>query len=190
MQILPLSIPGAYRILLDPKTDPRGFFARTYDKAVFEQNGLVTSWVQENHSFSAKKGTVRGLHFQKSPYSETKLVRVAQGSIYVVLLDIRPESPMFGKWEGAEISAENSTMLYAPKGMAMGMCTLTDCCSLLYKMDAEYKPESARTIRWDDPELKIRWPLDQPPVLSDKDRSAPLFREYLKSECQAGKSPS
>jgi len=187
MQLLPLSIPGAYRVLLDPKADSRGFFVRTYDKTIFEQNNLVTTWIQESHSFSAKKGTVRGLHFQKPPHSETKLVRVAQGSIFIVILDIRAKSPMFGKWEGVEISAENSEMLYAPKGVAMGMYTLTDSCSLLYKMDAEYRPESGRTIRWNDPELKINWPLDQLPILSDKDRTAPLFADYIKeSESQSG----
>jgi dTDP-4-dehydrorhamnose 3,5-epimerase len=182
MQLLPLSIPGAYRVLLDVKFDPRGFFVRTYDQAVFEQNNLVTTWIQESHSFSSKKGTIRGLHFQNPPHSETKLVRAAQGKIFIVLLDIRAESPAFGKWDRAEISIENNELLYVPRGIAMGMCTLTDNCSLLYKMDTEYRPESGRTIRWNDPELGIPWPVEQNPIISDKDRTAPLFREYLKQE--------
>jgi len=182
MQLLSLSIPGAYRVLLDVKLDPRGFFVRTYDQAVFEQNNLVTTWIQESHSFSSKKGTVRGLHFQNPPHSETKLVRAAQGKIFIVLLDIRAGSPAFGKWDRTEISVENNELLYVPKGIAMGMCTLTDNCSLLYKMDTEYRAESGRTIRWNDPELGIQWPVEQNPIITDKDRTAPLFREYLEQE--------
>lgn len=180
--LYPLSIPGAYRILLDLKDDPRGFFFRTYDKAIFEQNNLVTAWIQESHSFSRKKGTIRGLHFQEFPHGETKLVRAAQGRIFIVILDLRLESPSFGRWECDEISLENGVTLYVPKGVAMGMCTLTDNCSLLYKMDSEYKPESGRTIRWNDPALKIPWPEDENPVISDKDRDAPSFREYLEKK--------
>jgi dTDP-4-dehydrorhamnose 3,5-epimerase len=182
MQLLPLSIPGAFRVLLDTKFDARGFFVRTYDKAMFEQNNLVTNWIQESHSFSSKKGTLRGLHFQNPPHGETKLVRAAQGKIFIVLLDIRPESSSFGNWDHTEISLENNELLYVPKGIAMGMCTLTDNCSLLYKMDTEYRPESGRTIRWNDPELNIQWPVESNPIISDKDRTAPLFREYLEQE--------
>ena len=182
MQLVPLSIPGAYRVLLDVKFDPRGFFVRTYDQAVFERNNLVTTWIQESHSFSSKEGTIRGLHFQNPPHSETKLVRAAQGTIFIVLLDIRAGSPAFGKWDRTEISFENNELLYVPKGIAMGMCTLTDNCSLLYKMDTEFHPESARTIRWNDPVLGIPWPVEQNPIITDKDRTAPLFREYVEQE--------
>jgi len=186
MQFYPLSIPGAYRIVLDSKYDDRGFFVRTYDMAEFEKKNLVTSWIQENHSFSLKKGTIRGLHFQKFPHGETKLVRAAYGRIFIVILDIRLKSPMFGEWECSEISLENNEILYVPKGIAMGMCTLTDNCSLLYKMDAEYRPESACAIRWNDPTLHITWPVEQNPTISDKDKNAPLFREYMKLESQSG----
>jgi dTDP-4-dehydrorhamnose 3,5-epimerase len=182
MNLIPLPISGAYRIQLDPFFDPRGFFVRTYDMAFFERHNLVTRWVQESHSFSSERGTIRGLHFQNPPYSETKLIRAAQGEIFMVLLDIRQKSPTFGTWTHVTISVENKELLYVPKGIAMGMCTLTDNCSLLYKMDTEYYPESARTIRWDDTLLKIPWPVIDTPIISDKDRSAPTLQEYLKKE--------
>jgi len=182
LHLLPLPLPGAYRVLLDPMFDLRGFFVRTYDRAVFEEHNLVTEWIQESHSFSLAKGTIRGLHFQCPPHSETKLVRAAQGKFFMALLDVRQGMPTFGKWTTTEISVENKEALYVPKGIAMGMCTLTDNCSLLYKMDMEYYPESGRTIRWNDPELGIPWPVEKDPIISDKDQNAPLFREYLKKE--------
>jgi len=182
MHLAPLPIHGAYRILLDPIYDSRGFFVRTYDRAVFEQHNLVADWIQESHSFSREKGTIRGLHFQIPPHSETKLVRAAQGKFFIVLLDIRPGISTFGSWTTAEISMENYELLYVPKGIAMGICTLIDNCSLLYKMDMEYHPESGRTIRWNDPKLKIPWPVEDTPIISDKDRTAPFFLEYLQQE--------
>lgn len=187
MHLAPLPIPGAYRILLEPIFDSRGFFVRTYDRAVFEQHNLVTEWIQESHSFSSAKGTIRGLHFQNPPHSETKLVRAAQGKFFIVLLDIRPGMPTFGNCTTAEISVENKELLYVPKGIAMGMCALTDNCSLFYKMDMEYHPESGRTIRWNDPTLNIPWPVENPPIISDKDRIAPFFLEYLQQEGLEGK---
>lgn len=179
MELAPLKISGAFRIALAPHCDQRGFLVRTYDKDVFARQGLVTEWVQESHSFSAKKGTVRGLHFQRPPYAETKLVRVAQGRIFLAFLDLRAGSATFGHWDSVVLSADAPELLYAPKGLAMGICTLTDDCSLLYKMDAAYHPESARTIRWDAPELGIPWPLDGVPVISDKDLAAPTLKEFL-----------
>ncbi len=182
MELISLKIPGAFKAIPAPHRDERGFLVRTYDREIMARQGLVTDWVQEIHSFSAKKGTVRGLHFQRPPHSETKLVRAAQGRIFIVLLDLRDGSPTFGRWDSAVLSIENLEILYAPKGLAMGMCTLTNDCSLLYKMDTAYNPDSARTVRWDDPELGIVWPLSGAPVISEKDAKAPTLKEFLAHE--------
>jgi dTDP-4-dehydrorhamnose 3,5-epimerase len=182
MVFVPIKISGAFRVVLAPLHDHRGFFYRTYDRDVLTQHGLVTKWVQESHSFSAKKGTVRGLHFQCQPYAETKLVRASQGQIFMVLLDLRAGSSTFGQWDSIVLSSDSPELLYAPKGLAMGMCTLTNDCSLLYKMDIAYHSESTRTIRWDDPFLRISWPLSGAPTISEKDMSAPMLKEYLARE--------
>ncbi len=182
MELIPLKLKGAFRIALAPHRDHRGFFVRTYDESFLERAGLVTRWVQESHSFSVKKGTIRGLHFQCGLHAETKLVRMAQGRAFMVLADVRAGSPTFGCWDSVELSIETPDLLYAPKGMAMGMFTLTDQCSLLYKMDAPYVPESARTIRWNDPDLNITWPEAEDLTASDKDLAAPSLKDYLKQE--------
>ncbi len=181
MDLSPLKIAGAFRIILQPHHDTRGFFIRTYDQDELARHGLVTQWIQESHSFSAKKGTIRGLHVQVPPCAETKLVRAAQGSIYMVLLDLRKNSATFGSWDSTVLSIEKPELLYTPKGIAMGMCTLTDQCSLLYKMDTAYEPKNARTIRWNDPSLAIPWPAEHP-ILSDKDKAAPLLKDFLAQE--------
>jgi len=181
MDFLPLKIDGAFRIVLVPHQDHRGFLVRTYDQDEFKKRGLVTQWVQESHSFSAKKGTLRGLHFQRPPSAETKLVRAGQGSIYMVLLDLRADSPTFGIWDSTILSIEKPELLYAPKGIAMGMCTLTNDCSLLYKMDTPYDPKCSRAVRWNDPALPIPWPVEDP-ILSDKDKAAPLLKDFLAVE--------
>ncbi|MBN2452670.1 MAG: dTDP-4-dehydrorhamnose 3,5-epimerase family protein [Candidatus Omnitrophica bacterium] len=182
MELIPLKIDGAFRITLAPHRDDRGFLARTYDRDILAGYGLVTRWIQETHSFSKKRGTLRGLHFQCSPYTETKLVRVAQGRAFMVLVDMRAGSPTFGLWDSVELSIEAPELLYAPKGMAMGMYTLTDDCSLLYKMDTPYHRESSRTIHWKDPDLNISWPINGPLIISDKDLAAPSFKDYLAKE--------
>jgi len=182
MLFVSIKIPGAYKVALKLLSDQRGFFYRTYDQEVFAQQGLVTEWVQESHSFSAKIGTVRGMHFQQPPYAETKLVRAAHGRIYIALLDLRAGSLTFGQWDSIVLSSDSPYLLYAPKGVAMGMCTLTDNCSLIYKMDTVYHSESARTVRWNDPELRISWPLDAAPIISEKDKSAPTLKEFLTRE--------
>lgn len=182
MDIIPLKTVGAFRIILTPYRDQRGFFVRTYDREVLAHYGLVTEWVQESHSFSEKKGTVRGLHFQRPPHAETKLIRAAQGRIFMVLLDLREGSSTFGCWESVVLSIETPELLYAPKGLAMGMCTLTDNCSLLYKMDMQFHPESARSIRWNDPAIGIAWPLNGVSVISEKDAVAATLKEFLAQE--------
>lgn len=182
MDFFPLKINGAFRMVLKPHSDHRGFFIRTYDQDEMNKRGLVTQWIQESHSFSAQKGTVRGLHFQAPPYAETKLIRAAQGKIFIALLDLRKDSPTIGSWDSVILSIETPELLYAPKGVAMGMCTMTNDCSLLYKMDTPYHPASARTVRWNDPALAIPWPLQGDPVVSDKDLAAPLLKDFLAIE--------
>ena len=117
--------------------------------------------------------------FQRPPYAETKLIYVAQGKIFIVLVDLRAGSATFGRWDSVDLSIETPEFLYVPKGIAMGMCTLTDHCSLLYKMDAPYNKGSSRTIRWNDPDLNIPWPIDEELITSEKDSVAPLLKEYL-----------
>lgn len=180
MKFVPLQIPGAFRIDLLPYRDQRGFFVRTYDEALFKKQGLVTHWIQESHSFSSPKGTLRGLHFQRPPFAETKLVRAGAGKVFMVMVDIRRESAAFGKSITAVLSADEPQLLYVPQGLALGMYTLTDNCILLYKMDREYNPSSQGVIRWNDPDLNINWPLEGTPIISDRDAAAVTFKEYIK----------
>jgi dTDP-4-dehydrorhamnose 3,5-epimerase len=179
MDIIPLKVVGAYRLVLKPHRDERGFLMRTYDADILARHALVTNWIQETHSFTARQGTIRGLHLQADPHGETKLVRVGQGRVLMVLLDVRRESATFRQWETLELSVDTPELLYAPPGLAMGMCTLCDACTLLYKMDAPYVPTSARTILWNDEALGIPWPIEGQPILSEKDRLAPGLKEFL-----------
>jgi dTDP-4-dehydrorhamnose 3,5-epimerase len=179
MQIIERKIKGAFEIELEIHEDQRGFFMRTYDDALFQQHGLERQWVQENHSYSKQKGTIRGLHFQFPPHAETKLVRAVSGEIFMVFVDVRKNSSLFGHWDSVILSEQNKKMLYVPKGLALGMCTLTDHCTLLYKMSMYYTPQSQGTILWNDPALGIPWPASNP-ILSEKDAHAPSFKEFVK----------
>lgn len=173
-------LKGVFEINLEPHEDRRGFFMRVYDDAIFKQYGIHRNWVQENHSLSTEKGTIRGLHFQFPPHAETKLVRAVSGEIYMAFVDLRKGLSTFGQWDSIILSEGNKKMLYIPKGFALGMCTLTDNCTLLYKMDNYYAPESEGTIRWDDPDIGIDWPVDNP-ILSEKDLTAKSFKEFVKT---------
>ncbi len=172
-------LKGVFEIDLDPHKDNRGFFMRTYDDKILREHGLNRRWVQENHSYSKNKGTLRGLHFQFPPYAETKLVRVVSGEVFDVFVDLRKGSSTFGKWGSIRLSAENKKMLYIPRGFAHGMCTLTDNFIMLYKVDNYYAPDSEGTIKWDDPDIGIDW-LVAKPILSEKDSKAGGFKEFLK----------
>lgn len=176
-----LELKGVFEIELEPKSDDRGFFMRVYDDKLFGGHGIPTTWVQENQSFSAKKGTVRGLHFQYPPNAEAKLVRSLRGGVFFAFADLRKGSETFGKWGSVVHSEENKKMLFVPRGFAFGMCTLTDNCMLYYKMDNYYAPESVETIKWDDPDLGIDWPVKEPAAISGKDANARSFREFLES---------
>ena len=153
---------------------------RTYDDKVFRNYGLHQNWVQENHSYSKKKGTLRGLHFQFPPHVETKLVRATGGEIYMAFVDLRKSLSTFGQWDSIILSEDNKKMLYIPKGFALGMCTLTDNVILLYKMDDYYAPESQGVIKWDDPDIGINWPVDNP-ILAEKDSRAKSFKEFVET---------
>jgi dTDP-4-dehydrorhamnose 3,5-epimerase len=178
MNIRPLRIPGAFEISLSPRGDERGHFMRTYDREIFRDQGLQTEWIQENQSLSRAIHTIRGLHFQRPPAAETKLVRVATGAVLDVFVDLRRGSPTFGQWESVEVSAEKQNMVYVPKGLAHGFCTLTPDVLMLYKVDHAYAPELEMAIRWDDPSLGIAWPAADP-IVSEKDKMAVRFSELV-----------
>jgi len=163
-------------ILVSPKVfgDERGFFMETYKKSDFETNGISENFVQDNHSKSAK-GVLRGLHYQKNPFAQGKLVRCVQGEIFDVGVDIRQGSPTFGKWAGVKLSAENAKMLYIPAGFAHGFVVLSETAEVMYKTTAEYRPELDRGIIWNDPEINIDWMIENPD-LSEKDREQPLLK--------------
>lgn len=165
-------------ILFTPKVfaDDRGFFFESFsDKFFREATGLDLSFVQDNHSKS-QKGALRGLHYQLPPHPQGKLVRVTQGAIFDVAVDIRKSSPTFGKWVGVELSAENKKQLWIPPGFAHGFVTLSDTAELLYKTTDFYYPETEGAILWNDAELNIDWHFSGQPILSAKDEQAPAFR--------------
>lgn len=178
MDIRPLRLSGAFEIVLQPKSDERGYFLRAYDTALFTQAGLNTSWVQENEARSVRKGIVRGLHFQKPPYAETKLVRVARGAVVDALVDLRRGSPTYGQWATVELSDENHKVVYIPKGFAHGYCTLTEISVVLYKVDATYTAHAEGGVLWNDKDLSIPWPVEEP-LVSVKDRALPSFRDFV-----------
>jgi len=164
-------------LVVEPRifTDERGFFMESYKRSDFEKIGITQEFVQDNHSRSSK-GTVRGLHFQRDPYAQGKLVRVTNGRVWDVAVDLRRASPTFGTWHGVELSNENRLMFWIPAGFANGFIALDDGSELQYKCSSEYHAESDYGIRWNDPTLAITWPdTGREPVLSDKDARLPLF---------------
>ena len=140
-------------------------------------HGVDTHFVQDNQAFNAKKGTLRGLHFQKAPNAQGKLIRALRGAIFDVAVDIRAGSPTYGKWVSAELTAEGGEQLWIPRGFAHAYCTITDDCEIFYKVDAPYAPQSEGGVIWNDPDLAIPWPLDGEPVLSAKDTLLPRLRD-------------
>lgn len=167
---------GAYIIDLEFHHDERGSFVRTFCADEFEAQGLETAVVQCNASFNRRRGTLRGLHFQVAPYEEAKLVRCTKGSIYDVIVDLRPDSPTYAEWFGAELNEEEGRSLFIPRGFAHGFQTLADDTVVFYQMSEFYHPQSAGGIRWDDPVLGIAWPVEDA-VLSEKDRTFPLLAD-------------
>jgi dTDP-4-dehydrorhamnose 3,5-epimerase len=164
--------------LITPKVfkDQRGFFLESYSEKCFRSVGITTVFVQDNHSRSESSGVLRGLHFQKPPFAQCKLIRVIRGSIFDVAVDLRKNSPTFGKWLGFELTSDNFNMLLVPQGFAHGFCTLVPGTEVQYKVDNFYSPEHDSGIRWNDPDLNIPWSVNDP-VLSAKDAVLPFFRE-------------
>lgn len=152
-------LKGAFTLEPEPREDNRGFFARTFCQHEFEARGLNPHVVQCNIAYNARRGTLRGMHFQDPPHQEAKLVRCTRGAIYDVMLDLRPSSPTYLQWVSAELSEENHKMLYVPEGFAHGYQTLTDIAEVIYQVSQFYAPESARGVRHNDPAFGIRWPL-------------------------------
>lgn len=171
----PTKIPGV--LLIEPRvfTDERGFFMQPYKYSEFAAQGIDQTFVQENHSHSSM-GVLRGLHYQKHPHAQGKLVRVTAGEVFDVAVDLRRGSPTFGQWCGAVLSAENKKMLYLPPWCAHGFCVLSEEADFVYKVTAEYAPEYERGVVWNDPELQIVWPI-QHPTLSVRDRNWPTLQE-------------
>ena len=175
MQVNDLGLGGVVEIIPKKFGDARGFFAETYQRQRFADAGIAQDWMQDNQSFSAEKGTLRGLHFQVAPAAQDKLIRVLRGSIFDVAVDIRNGSATYGKWVSCVLSADKFNQLLIPKGFAHGFLTLEPDVEVLYKVSAPYAPDCDRGIRWDDPAIGIAWPLEagQQPILSGKDAAAP-----------------
>ena len=170
------SLDGVYVITPQVFGDNRGWFCETYTALKFKELGIDTVFVQDNQSYSKGKNTIRGLHFQTSPKSQTKLLRCTRGKILDVAVDIRKGSPNFGKWVAVELSAENKKMIYIPKGFAHGFLTLSEDVEVQYKVDEYYSPENDRSIRFNDPDIGIEWGIENP-ILSEKDLNAPLLKD-------------
>lgn len=179
MKFTPTPLAGAYLIDLEKREDERGFFARSFCQKEFHKHGLEPQFVQMNHSLSLPKGTLRGLHYQLAPMEEVKVVRCIRGSIWDCILDLRGNSPTYGRWYGTELSARNYTMLYVPKGFAHGFITLEDSSELLYQVSQFYSAELERGVRWNDPAFQIQWPME-PKVISDRDRAHPDHQRVSK----------
>ena len=173
MQVSKTPIDGL--LTIEPKifADPRGMFYEVYSESRYEEHG-ISCFVQDNHSIS-KKGVVRGLHYQVNP-GQSKLVRVTRGEIFDVAVDIRKQSPTYGKWWGLSLSETNNFQLYIPIGFAHGFCVLSESAEVLYKCSDYYSPENERGIMWNDPDLAIEWPIENP-IISEKDNVYPRFNE-------------
>jgi dTDP-4-dehydrorhamnose 3,5-epimerase len=167
-------LDGAYLVRPELIEDERGFFARSFCQEEFGTQGLARAVSQCNISWNRKRGTLRGLHYQARPHAEAKIVRCTRGSIWDVIVDLRPHSPTRHRWHAVELNADNRLALYVPEDFAHGFQTLADDSEVLYQMSEPHHPDSARGLRWDDPRLKIAWPLPNP-ILSERDRSYPLL---------------
>lgn len=166
-------------IIVEPRVfgDERGFFMETFKKSDFAENGIKLEFVQDNHS-SSQKGVLRGIHFQKDPMAQGKLVRVTKGAVFDVAVDLNPDSPTFKEWVGVELTAENHTMLYIPPGFGHGFATLEDDTHFQYKCTALYSPEHDGGVKYDDPEIGVEWPIKNP-IVSAKDAALPYLKELL-----------
>lgn len=178
MKITKTKLDGV--VIVEPRVfgDHRGFFMESWSQKKFEEAGLYYNFVQDNHSSSTVKGTLRGIHFQRGDKAQAKLVRCAKGAVLDVAVDLRPDSPTYKQWVAVELSAENKKQLMIPRGFGHAFVTLTDDVEFLYKADNFYAPEADGGIRWNDPELCIDWGTDSP-ILSDKDANAPFLKDAV-----------
>jgi dTDP-4-dehydrorhamnose 3,5-epimerase len=171
----PALVEGVFEVEIEPHLDARGFFARSWCSIEFAAHGLSPKLSQCSVSFNARKGTLRGMHYQVAPYQESKLVRCTRGTIYDVALDLRPKSPTFRKWLGTILSAENRRALYVPEGCAHGFITLEDNTEVLYQISEFYQDQAGRGVRWNDPSFRIEWP-ERVQVISERDQTYPDFQ--------------
>jgi dTDP-4-dehydrorhamnose 3,5-epimerase len=174
MRFTPSRIPGAWVIDITPIPDERGFFAMTWLPEEFRQRGIETALAQCNLAFNHKRGTLRGMHFQKAPHAQAKIVRATRGVLLDVIVDLRPASATYRQWDSVELSADNRRMFYMPEGIAHGYLTLTDDVEAYYHASTPWVPQSESGIRWNDPAFGITWPFE-PVVISEKDRNWPLL---------------
>ncbi len=177
-QELPLS--GAFVISPERHVDARGWFVRTFCRDEFAARGLTGDFVQCSASFSSHRGTLRGMHFQRAPHEETKLVRCTRGAVFDVLLDLRPHSGTFRRWHAVELNEDNGLAVYIPTGLAHGFQSLTDASEMLYQIDERYAADASGGVRWDDPAFRIDWPI-RLPILSDRDASYADFCEVART---------
>jgi dTDP-4-dehydrorhamnose 3,5-epimerase len=180
MKFTKTSLVGVWLIDLELRQDERGFLARTYCETEFSDHGLNTHWPQCNLTLTKNRGMLRGMHFQAEPKPEIKLIRCVGGSIFDVLVDVRRDSPTFGRWEGFELTNDNRRSLYVPGGIAHGFQCLSDNCSVFYQMSESYFGELARGLRWNDPTVAVQWPIANP-ALSERDQNLPLLDSIHKS---------
>jgi dTDP-4-dehydrorhamnose 3,5-epimerase len=173
MQFRPSRIPGAWVIDISPIRDERGFFATTWLPEEFRKHGIEPLLAQCNLAFNDKRGTLRGMHFQRSPHAQAKIVRATRGALLDVIVDLRDDSPTYRQWDAVELTADNHRMLYMPEGVAHGYLTLTDDVEAYYHASAPWAPQAESGVRWNDPAFGIRWPFE-PVVISDKDANWPL----------------
>jgi dTDP-4-dehydrorhamnose 3,5-epimerase len=184
MNFRPTALAGAFLVEIEPNGDERGSFVRTWCGREFAAHGLVSDVVQCSLSTSPRAGTVRGMHFQRAPHGEVKLVRCQRGAIFDVIIDLRPDSPSYRRWQGFELTHDDHRALYVPKGFAHGFQTLTDDAEVFYQISEFYIPEASTGVRWDDAAFRVEWPL---PITSiaDKDRNWPDFQIDLQPEQSA-----
>jgi dTDP-4-dehydrorhamnose 3,5-epimerase len=175
--ITPLALPEV--LLITPKRhgDARGWFAETWSEKLMADAGLTHPFVQDNQAFNARKGTVRGLHFQRAPHAQGKLVRVLKGAIFDVAVDLRRGSPSYGRWVAATLTASGGGQLFVPRGFAHGYVTLEDDTALFYKVDGQYAPELEGGVAWNDADVAIAWPFNGEPLLSEKDQRLPRLKD-------------
>ena len=190
MIFTPTRLQDAVIIDVERRGDERGYLARTYCEQEFADHGLVTRFVQASTIFSPERHTLRGLHFQKSPHAEVKLVRCTRGAAHVTIVDLRPDSSTYTQWLGVELSPENGRLLYVPKGFAQGYQTLIDETEVAYQMSHEYVPEAASGVRWNDPAFGIEWPPAEQRIISERDRAWPDYQTRFRRAPEAPPAPT